>query len=290
MPVSTVFENLEAGASIEKIVEQYHVTREQIQAVLEFAARSLDAPPVSPGQKIWRYMDLPKFVALLSYAPQVSSADGALWFARAGTFEDRWEGFSRAVPFVNPQNEEPRQAELVLAHLEWRRELRRRSFISCWTAWDTELIPMWKSCGAFGTGIVIQSDVQRFKRSVLFPKEYPSCCAGAVRYHKDLPQVFDYVKNIEYSWKKEFEILLQKRASFAFEKEWRAIIVHPLKRKKGINVPVDVNGLVERVFVSPLASKSFLRTVASVAQQFGLKAKPERSELAVGSAPPWGQK
>jgi len=46
MPVATVFENLEAGSSIEEIIEQFHVTREQIQAVLEFAARSLDAPTV----------------------------------------------------------------------------------------------------------------------------------------------------------------------------------------------------------------------------------------------------
>jgi len=46
MPVSTVFENLEAGSDIDEIIEQFHVTREQIQAVLEFAARSLDAPPL----------------------------------------------------------------------------------------------------------------------------------------------------------------------------------------------------------------------------------------------------
>jgi uncharacterized protein (DUF433 family) len=46
MPVSVVFENLEAGSDIEEITEQFHVTREQIQTVLEFAARSLDAPPV----------------------------------------------------------------------------------------------------------------------------------------------------------------------------------------------------------------------------------------------------
>ena len=49
MPVATVFENLELGTSIDEIVEQYDVTREQIQAVLEFAARSLDAPPVPAG-------------------------------------------------------------------------------------------------------------------------------------------------------------------------------------------------------------------------------------------------
>lgn len=48
MPVSTVFENLESGATIEEIMEWFDVTREQIVAVLEFAARSLDAPPPAP--------------------------------------------------------------------------------------------------------------------------------------------------------------------------------------------------------------------------------------------------
>jgi uncharacterized protein (DUF433 family) len=49
MPVATVFENLEAGASLEEISEQFDVTREQIQTVLEFAARSHDAPAVPAG-------------------------------------------------------------------------------------------------------------------------------------------------------------------------------------------------------------------------------------------------
>lgn len=47
MPVSAVFENLEAGATLEEIVEQFDITREQINAVLEFAARSLDPVPVT---------------------------------------------------------------------------------------------------------------------------------------------------------------------------------------------------------------------------------------------------
>ena len=44
MPVLAIFENLECGSSIEEIIEQYDVTREEIQVVLEFAARSLYAP------------------------------------------------------------------------------------------------------------------------------------------------------------------------------------------------------------------------------------------------------
>ena len=45
MPVSIVFENLEAGATIDEIMEWFHLTREQIVAVLELAARSLDPFP-----------------------------------------------------------------------------------------------------------------------------------------------------------------------------------------------------------------------------------------------------
>jgi uncharacterized protein (DUF433 family) len=47
-PVFTVFENLESGANIEEIMGSFDVTREQVVAVLEFAARSLDAPAAPP--------------------------------------------------------------------------------------------------------------------------------------------------------------------------------------------------------------------------------------------------
>jgi uncharacterized protein (DUF433 family) len=42
MPVKFVFENLEDGMSIDEIAEQYDVTRDQIKAVIDFAARSLE--------------------------------------------------------------------------------------------------------------------------------------------------------------------------------------------------------------------------------------------------------
>jgi len=49
MPVSIVFENLEAGATIDEIMEWFHLNREQIVTVLEFAARSLDPSPSPRG-------------------------------------------------------------------------------------------------------------------------------------------------------------------------------------------------------------------------------------------------
>ncbi len=46
-PVSIVFENLQDGMTIDALMEQYPLTREQIDAALAFAAHSLDLSPVA---------------------------------------------------------------------------------------------------------------------------------------------------------------------------------------------------------------------------------------------------
>jgi len=43
MPVSTVFENLQ-DMTIDELIDEFGVTREQVQAVLQFAAESTAAP------------------------------------------------------------------------------------------------------------------------------------------------------------------------------------------------------------------------------------------------------
>jgi len=45
MPVSAIFENLEAGANIDDILQWFDgLDREQIKAIIDFAARSLETP------------------------------------------------------------------------------------------------------------------------------------------------------------------------------------------------------------------------------------------------------
>ena len=48
LPVATVIENLE-DLSVDEVIEQFDVTREQITAVLDFVAQSLRADPVPAG-------------------------------------------------------------------------------------------------------------------------------------------------------------------------------------------------------------------------------------------------
>jgi uncharacterized protein (DUF433 family) len=41
MPVQTVFDNLEAGMSVDEITEVFDVTREEVQSVIQFVSQSL---------------------------------------------------------------------------------------------------------------------------------------------------------------------------------------------------------------------------------------------------------
>lgn len=45
MPVSVIFENLEAGMSIGEITEVFDVTEDEVKAVVHFATQSLEKEP-----------------------------------------------------------------------------------------------------------------------------------------------------------------------------------------------------------------------------------------------------
>jgi uncharacterized protein (DUF433 family) len=45
MPVSTIFENIEAGMSVHEITEVFDVTEEEVKAVVHFATQSLEKAP-----------------------------------------------------------------------------------------------------------------------------------------------------------------------------------------------------------------------------------------------------
>ncbi len=44
-PVKVLFENLEAGLTIDEVIEQFPVTREQMDSLMAFVAESLDKEP-----------------------------------------------------------------------------------------------------------------------------------------------------------------------------------------------------------------------------------------------------
>ena len=51
-PVSVVFDNLDAGALINEIMEWFHLSRDQVVAVIGFAARADDLRPWDLGRQV----------------------------------------------------------------------------------------------------------------------------------------------------------------------------------------------------------------------------------------------
>ncbi len=54
MPVSVIFENLEAGMSLAEITEVFDVTPEEVRAVLHFAVESLSKAPALADENLVR--------------------------------------------------------------------------------------------------------------------------------------------------------------------------------------------------------------------------------------------
>lgn len=45
MPVQIIFDNLAAGMDLEEVMDEFSVTREQLNALMEFITHTLDKPP-----------------------------------------------------------------------------------------------------------------------------------------------------------------------------------------------------------------------------------------------------
>src|SRR5215813_1736894 len=61
---------------------------------------------ISEDTPIWRYMDLPRFLAMIS-----RGTTGHLWFGRLAEYEDKFEGFSQAVAREAPWDDENKPIE-----------------------------------------------------------------------------------------------------------------------------------------------------------------------------------
>lgn len=100
---------------------------------------------ISDEQKIWRYMDLTKFIHLLTHE--------YIYFHKVSEFQDKYEGS------LTPRDLEkcsPSLAEMTATQREW-------FFVSCWHINDSESNAMWQIYGKHSECIAIQTDFKTLK-------------------------------------------------------------------------------------------------------------------------------
>jgi hypothetical protein len=276
---------------------------------------SFDRPLVTT--RLWRYMDLPKFIELMT--------SGTLWLSNAEVLasDDPYEGLPGAVQFphrmwatieevpdllrrqileVHGQSTDgtPEAAFNSWFMVEEQRCFmtksgRRDYYVNCWHAADHESAAMWKIYGSPGAGVAVVTNGGRLEDSLAANDE--ELYLGAVRY-KD-PRSF------QIGTSNAFDNIMSKRACYDYEQEVRLVHWHtgefhdvlanfswneqsmrfedliedtrPIRPGMSLSCEIDV--IVEKVIVSPFAPSWYEPMIDRVRERLGYKFAVQRSQL-----------
>ena len=231
---------------------------------------------------LWRYMDLSKFLSMINKEE--------LFFTAAYKFEDPFEGakglmkdkekyntalldYLKQSPlwenyFKDPESPENRDV-LNRAILAWENFGKKRTtdtFINCWHMNDVESEAMWKIYSKDITNaIAIQTTYNRLKNVL---EKYQAISISKVEYSDyETP---DFFRNS----------FLTKRKSFKYEQEVRAII-HCTQSagETGLGIPVDLDILIEKIYISPYAPVWFAELVESIINKFNINKEVLKSNM-----------
>lgn len=265
------------------------------------------SPELSPNTRIYRYMDLAKFLSLIHQQ--------YLFFAKASSYEDLLEGMptdmdsfmggGMAEMLEHVVNElwpaagvgsdhslldkkaaaehartrfNERMVNTVLgpvraadfpSHSAIFQAVSHWVDVSCWhtDAGDAESMAMWKIYGAGTAAVCVQSTLE----SVVSAMRYPDSMdlhAGVVSY---LDYQNDYVGSDDPK-----QVFFQKSRHYEFEKELR-IIMYPSRTvdprtsraEAGSKVAVNAKQMIQSVLISPAASPWFRDLIELVLREAG---------------------
>ena len=146
---------------------------------------------------IWRYMDLPRFISMLSTS---------LWFTRAADFrDDPFEGFCDARHREFPVDEhgagplsrigpttvslERMFAEGSYSNAEICRNARDYLYVNSWCL-ANESMAMWQIYGSLTCGVAVTSTVGQFQGALrVQPAERQQFLFGKIKYHDILQRL-----------------------------------------------------------------------------------------------------
>jgi hypothetical protein len=268
--------------------------------------------PQKPDAPIWRYMDLAKLLDLVTrralffpscdklramdpFEGQLTYSDTDLFNADLVNIADeeiRKQGFNDRSEFVS----------FVKGHQSVAGGVgfvAKAHFISCWHMNDDESDAMWKIYAKDDAGVAIRSSFARLKSA--FETAEETVKIGVVNY--------DDFRNSRTATPYDVDnFYMRKRTAFGHEKELRAVVrkfdmntvmfyrnadgsrgtrdkhdiaqpVATILKVPGIYVTVDLEKLIEKIVVAPMASGWFSQLVADLIKTLGYKFEVLQSEL-----------
>ena len=217
--------------------------------------------PEDPNTIVWKYLDLSKFLDLLM--------SRKLFMSRSDKFEDQYEG-----TFSEPTFEEIKKlSENNPEFLDYYKSHREKVVVSSWHINEYESFAMWQIFTQNNEGLAIQSTIGRLQKA-LKPEINYSQFIGEVNY-------IDYKK--EYiPFDDMFFPFMFKRKSFQYEREVRIISdlsENAVKINDGIKIDVDVNQLIEKIYIHPKSENWYKKLVIELVSKLDYTIEIEKSDL-----------
>ncbi|MGG3641453.1 hypothetical protein ABES38_08745 [Bacillus gobiensis] len=220
--------------------------------------------PEDLNTMIWRYMDFTKFVSLLAH--------NKLFFTRADKFRDPYEG---TPSFYNKRTSKLAQVTIESAERLYKGN-KKNVLISCWHMNNYESAAMWDLFLKTNEGIAIQTTVGKLMDS--FNDAEEDILISKVHYI-DLDKELMPEGYLIYPF-------IHKRKSFMHEQEIRAIHIDlgdfdrlPPHYEFGKNIKVNLDVLIERIYVAPDAPKHFGELVNYITKKYDLDKPIQHSTL-----------
>ena len=260
-------------------------SNEVTETVVRYSYSPRDYAKPKPNSFLWRYMDFTKYVSLLH--------SKALFFSNASLFNDPFEGAKGllenkqiydeayikaladaiadrpdATEYVPPTTLHFQEAKKLHDTMTKVKEERRAfTFLSCWHENEFESDAMWYLYSKdISNAIAIRTTYERLYLSL---DRNPDIEIGRVNYI-DLNTEFTKT-NAEYWF---------KRTSFSHEREVRAVTTdRNHKGETGILKLVNLDTLIDQIFISPKANEWYVELVKDINIKYGVDKNINHSEL-----------
>lgn len=219
--------------------------------------------------KVWRYMDLAKFIWLLKHK--------SLFMTALSKLRDSHEGATTKIDFEifsNFINRNPNPNGMNTSHIQNSmsdtfKGFKDSTFINCWTMSNVESEAMWKLYCPNDTGISIQSTYSKLASQINDQDTY----IGLVSYIDYENQSTDKGGMVNI-----YNRFMHKRLSFKHESEVRIVkILHEYTPQymngvnqnektppSGIEMEINLIELIDNVYINPYADECFYDSTKSI--------------------------
>ena len=238
--------------------------------------------PRDRNVKIWRYMDIAKYISILQKK--------ALFFPRANLLGDAFEGSATKAMvaareyIVRNKKTDPRLVQFInlpdnyndIVSGAHKNEVSKNC-VSCWHMNEHESAAMWSLYMRSGEGVCIQTTYAKLREAL------PECVLiGEVRY-------IDYATEW-FADDNMLNFIMHKRKSFEHERELRAVFWEVMGTEEarnykskldnnGIWIDANLGQLLESVRISPLAPHWLFDVVANLNSAYSFNVSVRQSDL-----------